>query len=86
MENCEGRIANSFVEEKVMYFPNPTNEQPKIEADSSCFALMVVRSKTDPEFDDLKQFSSWIDEELTLLEKQFVDFETKSSRMRHFQR
>ena len=70
----------------MMYLPNQVNEKLKIEADSKCFALTVVQSKSNPEFANLSQFSNWIDGQLELLEEQFADFETKSSRQRHFQR
>ena len=70
----------------MMFLPNPINDQPKIEAGSKCFALTVVHGKTKAEFADLEQFSNWIDEQLAVLEKKFVDFETKSSRRRQFQR
>ena len=69
-----------------MFLPNPINERPKIEADSNCFALKVVHGKAKAEFANLEQFSNWIDGQLAMLEKKFVDFETKSSRKRQFQR
>ena len=69
-----------------MFLPHPINEVPKIEADNNCFALTVVKSKRDSEFSDLEQFSNWIESQLAALENRFIDFETQSSRKRHFQR
>ena len=70
----------------MMFLPYPINEKPKIEADNNCFALTVVKSKPDPEFSDLAQFSNWIESQLAELENRFIDFETQSSRKSHFQR
>ena len=69
-----------------MLLPNPINEQPKIEADSKSFAVTVVQGKTKAEFADLEQFSNWIDDQLVMLEKKFVDFETQNSRKNQLQR
>ena len=69
-----------------MFLPNPINEQPKIEADSQSLALMVALEKSKSEFAAFEQFSDWIDEQLSVLEKKFVDFETESSRRPQFHR
>jgi hypothetical protein len=69
----------------MMFSTNPTNWNPQIEA-----GRQVTRTETNckphPEFADLKQFSNWIDAQLELLEKRYVDFETHDSLQRHFQR
>ena len=69
----------------MMFSTNPTNWNPKTAA-----GRRVIRtdtnSKPHPEFADLKQFSNWIDAQLDLLEKRYVDFETPASLQRHFQR
>ena len=68
-----------------MFSTNPTNWNPSFEAGSR---IGPAETNTDPvpEFADLKQFSNWIDTQLELLEKRYIEFETQNSLLRHFQR
>ena len=69
----------------MMFSTNPTNRKPNFEADRRN-ARRQTTNKPQPEFADLHQFSNWIDSQLALLEERFVEFETQSSLLRHFNR
>ena len=78
-----------------MFSTNPTNDKrefesgrldsERIETERSS-APKKIPAKPKPVFENVEQFSAWIDAELEKLERRFVKFQTQASVRGHFGR